>query len=331
MKISILLLILLIASSALAEKKYICEKVLINAVPAFSTYNLSPFAIGGNDGHRYKVHAFKPRYGNGRLLFLEAKKFDKESQPSLLKAILKFPNFFLRYDMRAEGENLVIPDAERLNTFMKNGVRFEGVPFYIAQYYDEKYFQGRLAAGFIPIGTTGDAFYHDRMEEHLMGTFILPGWLYDRFLHYNQFDQALARAIYPQSENDKSLVRSYLALRSSPGRNWDTMTSLLGYFIVTSLPDCNQPILKEHILELVKMLRDRANNMTVGPTSALRDEIGKRDDGHYLSAIFKQGVSELEEKFAIEKIPDETILEEALRIIHEVHGTSIDTLKKIHP
>ena len=317
------LLLLLFHPFAFAEQKgaYVCEKALINASPVFSTYNLSLYSIGANDGHKYAVQAFKPRYGNGRLLFLMAKKIDLESPlPSLLKAILKFPLFFSRYEMVAEGTNLVIPDADRLNIFLSNGVQFDAVPFYKAQYYDELYFQQILAEGFIPIGTTGDAFYHDRMEEHLIGALILPRVLFARYLHYNQFDQALTQATFPQTENEKSLVRSYLALRSSPGRNWDTMTSLLGYYIVQSLPAPSEPILKQHIQELFTLLRRRADSLTVGPSSAFRDEIAKRDDGQYISDSFKKNVMDLEKKFAIEKIPDEVIWEEALRIISKVHG-----------
>ncbi len=327
-----LLLTLLLTSTALfAEKKtlYVCETALLNSRPTFSTYNLSFFPIGLNDGHKYKATAYKPRYGEGRQILLVARKFNQELSPALLNAILKFPYFFLRYDMHAEGEKLVIPDDVRLNTFMKNGVQFEALPFYMPQYYDEEYFQVRLAAGFIPVGKTGDAFYHDRMEEHLVGALILPGWLYERYLHYSQFDQALSKASIAQSENDASLLRSYAALRSSPGRNWDTMTSILGYYISRTLPGYEQPVLKEHILELVKTLSGRANSMTVGPTSALRDDMRSRDTGHYFSAAFKQGVTELEKKFAIEKIPDEIILEEALRIISEVHGTPITELRKL--
>lgn len=325
------LLISVICPAALAEV-LTCEQVLAGSkAQLFSSYNFNIFSIGRENTHSYTTKIYKPKSGVGKLIHIKPKVIDEKKRPPILICILRYPEFFARFDMYASGDSVVMPDHVRLNSLLKNGVQFESAPFFFWRYYFEDEFDAVLETGKILIGSNGPTFYHDRMEDHLTGALILPAWLYQKYLQYNKFDQAVIalRSDPNLTEQDQSFLNYYTSTRSSPGRNWDVTTNLLGLILEKDFPKKDEPVEKAKIQTFVETLRRRTNSLTPGATSLLRDSMGIGRNAIQVSPYFKTKILEIEKQFITEYVNQSFIISEAIRILHEVTGLSVEKLNRV--
>jgi hypothetical protein len=265
-----------------------------------------------------KVTALRPIDGIGHLLVIKFREFDGLTR----QAVETWPGFFQKYDMYADSKTLVIPDAIRLNYLNPQAIQFRNVPFFLPQYYSENFFKRSLKKGLIPLASWGDAFLHDRTQEHLLGALIMPKWMYQMFQTYLQFEaEWLNLATVKKSRETRQVIERFLSV----GLMWDVVTANLGHFFSFSV-DPRRKVAEELQIEYL-------TEVLYKQSAILRP--GFSDRAKTLSVQFQLGNLEqldaeterLGQKFHYVPVTREFARKEAERIVAELSVKSSDPLK----
>ncbi len=180
------------------------------------------------------VTAYAPKDGVGRLLafddpWLGGDRDPMQSEGGLQHAARAFPKYFAKYDIKAKGSVLVIPDSTRLNSYLNNGLQFEDVSFLSSQGYKDSYFLKRLRRDrIVLLATRTNYMHHDRYQEHLLGGLMMPKVLVDQLFAYAEFEIALRKHKgYTGNRRIRSLVDDKGAAFSTSSI-YDYITNKLG-------------------------------------------------------------------------------------------------------
>ena len=273
------------------------------------------------------VHTHRPQNGPGHLLTMKIPEGDA-NYTSLYETAFAFPKFFAQFDIVADADRtLTIPDAERLNSFMKNNVQFKDVSVLSRQGYSDEYFDRSLEAGKIPLASLGFYFLHDRLQEHMMGALIMPPWLYEKYVQYSRFEKALFEsdfwnAAFKEKEQKLKYEQGYRENRSSPGKNWDNMTASLGLKLTLMVrPDTTRDqvidYLKSYLLYVSRALTPSHEDSYFNVY--LRTNSVPAYFPHFAyNKDFMKKLRVLEQQFLSETISEDFAKEEATRIVNEV-------------
>lgn len=316
-----------IADSNLAVDS-ICEDLLGRRV-FISRFYLRSHAFYRDE--LYNITTWKPGTGVGQLIAIDVVAIH-EHWPTMFRVAAQYPEYFARFDIYANNKRLIIPDARRLNTLTKNGVQFKDLlrlfPW-SSHFYSNEYFDKNFEKGHIVLASKGSYFYHDRLQEHMMGALILPGWLYEKFVAYTKFKKSVLQ-MKPQKMDKK--FKDFIDYESGPtttsAHYWDDLTGRIGRMVDEMARR------KAVSAEDITKLRDIFLEDGVGFTPGLESYIGsnmvyfwrlEKDKGLPLLTE----VEKIAARFPTENITKERALSEAIRVIHELTKISEYKLRQM--
>ena len=295
---------------------------------------ISPFYLKSHAFYRdefYNITTWQPTSGRGRLIAIDVVQVH-EHWPTLFRVAAQYPEYFAQFDIYANNKRLIIPDSERLNSLTKNGVQFKDLfrlfPW-SSHFYSNEYFDRNFEKGRVVLASRGSYFYHDRMQEHMMGALVMPSWLYEKFVAYAKFKK-LVLQMKPQNFDKK--FKEFISYESGPtttsAHYWDDLTGRIGRMIDEMAR--RQGVTSEDILKL----RDIFLESGVGFTPGLESYIGSNmvyswRFEHDKGASYLAEVNKIAAQFPTEKITKEKALKEAIRLIHELTKISEQQLQQM--
>jgi len=302
------LLYIALFSSVYAWALSPCEAILTGLKSPMS----SDFERFANLDARYyggKIKFFIPEDGIGYLMRIGAGD-TVEDDTYLKKAVLKFPEYFKQFDIYFDKKYLIIPDSLRLTKLVKNGIRFVDIsPFNEIQDYIESDFRAQALKKQIPLGTRGYYFFHDRLDDHMLGSIIMPGWLFEKFVNYVEFENEIYKSDGP--------LKKYLRdrpNRSQAGYLWDSLTSVLGCFV----PNLDVKEIDTYdIVNLAKYLLTYSERLNPNGPNPVMNELKESEKNFAdINADYKN----FQQKYGLNTITEAYAIKEAVRIIHEITG-----------
>ncbi|MBK7845391.1 MAG: hypothetical protein IPJ71_17230 [Bdellovibrionales bacterium] len=284
----------------------------------------SPYRYNG-DSFPLRFRTFKPKDGVGHLIVatrLESKRSATPVNylPSLWQAIRTFPEYFAKFDFYADNQTIVMPDIDRLNILNKDGIQFLGVPYFGSQTFSEIAFISAVKRGFVLTAVRGDLLFHDRLEEHLVGTLLMPRIFFDKAVHYTHFEQAWLALKSAHNLIDNDMFRSFQGLiigHRGIGYLWDRATGRLGKFIAeherAAYPE------EESIFGLTKLLLEIDAILQPGmEDSSLNERLRYRSPKQ-----FDQMTSDLEpliQRYKVQPVTREWAREQAVALLKRLYN-----------
>ncbi len=295
----------------------LCEGLLARRV-LISRFYLNSHAFYRDEF--YNITTWKPSSGPGQLIAIDVVELH-EHWPTLFKVARRYPEYFAQFDIYANEKRLIIPDSTRLNTRTKNGVRFKDLFRFFpwsSHFYTNEYFDRNFEKGLIVLASRSSYFYHDRMQEHMMGALILPAWLYEKFVAYAKFKKLVLQM--KQQKTDKKL-KDFIGYESGPtttsAHYWDDLTGRIGRMVEEMAR--HGGVLPEDILKLRDIFLDAGVGFTPGLESYIGRNLvyGWRFESDKGAPILAE-VERIAAQFPTETITTEKALREAIRVVHEL-------------
>lgn len=184
-----------------------CDQIFTAKAPLLTIQtSLGPIAIQGkvietsnfstdhktNYLHLKLAAVLVPKDGIGHLFVIQ------RGDPNLAfdqlwRAALDRPRYFAKFEIFADENHLIVPDAIRLNIRNAGRIQFKDIPHTESQLYSNKDFEDALLKNTLLLASTENYFEHDRLQQHLMGVFALSNSTFKKVTEYIHFRRAFEK------------------------------------------------------------------------------------------------------------------------------------------
>jgi hypothetical protein len=285
----------------------------------------------------------KPAQGVGRLLVFVPANGAIEMRTGLWKTVMKFPQFFARFEMYADNDRLVIPDDVRLSSLNPGWAKFRAVPANERQLYSTEVFINYFRKNMILLATQGPTGEHDHLQEHVIGALVAPDWVSRKVKEHANFHDDFAQSKNIGESSDR--FRAVLSRFANTAADWDGTSNTIGsgasrlnvvegMVTKASFESLHQALRRANIhYSLVDV--DAADHLTPdqlyyelsGSNTMLAREISELKKSKVTTSLL-QDLKDSQARTLSATLPEEKVLEDALHIAHELTGVPLEDLRQ---
>lgn len=287
---------------------------------------------------------FKPADNVGYLFSI---KLIKPETPIryLWKAVIDRPKYFARFDMFADNNQLIMPDAVRLSAKNAGRIQFADIPANKSQLFSNEEFEAGISMRTLLLGSTETYFEHDRLQEHLMGALATSNYTIKKIIKFIQFRRSFEKM--GNSTDPKTLAGNRIRHLTDTSALWDLLSNSMGQAVL-AVAGTEGPITAAQISLVRDVITKTDMDFSVETdvdlnyasvetiqkrrrpiTSQMAADIANSEFPKKKKSELIAEIRKLELQYLTVPMSEDQIMDETYRIIHEITEVPVAELRKL--